>query len=47
MTNANSETVLAVKRSFYVDDMMHAIKSVDDAVKLINELTEVMESGGF
>ena len=47
MTNASSKTVLALKRSFYVDDMLHFVKSGDDAVKLINELTELLESGRF
>ena len=45
--NASLETVLAVKRSFCVDDMLHSVKSVDGAVKLITELTELLESGGF
>ena len=31
ITNASPETILAVKRSFYVDDMLHSVKSVDDA----------------
>ena len=47
MTNASSETVLDMKIDFYVDDMLHSVKSVDDAVKSINELSELLESGGF
>ena len=27
--------------------MLHSVKSVDDAVKLINELTELLELSGF
>ena len=47
LTHASSETLLTVKENFYVDDLLKSVKNSSDALKLISELTELLESGGF
>jgi len=46
-TNASPETVATVKQNFYVDDMLKSVKTVDDAAKLVDELTNLLVSCGF
>ena len=47
LTHASSETLLTVKENFFVDDLLKSVKNSSDALKLISELTELLESGGF
>ena len=41
------ETIQTVQKNFYVDDLLKSVHSVEDAKKLVKELTELLKLGGF
>ena len=43
----NAETVKAVHKNFYVDDLLKSLKTVENAKKLYEQLTQMLASGGF
>ena len=48
--NANdfsNETVLAVEKNFYVDDLLKSTDTATSAVKLVSELMSLLQRGGF
>ncbi|XP_077971393.1 uncharacterized protein LOC120335312 [Styela clava] len=47
LTNADLETIQTVQRSFFVDDGVKSKRTVDETLQLINQLIELLASGGF
>jgi transposase InsO family protein len=43
----SKDTLTTVLRNFYVDDCLKSVGSVQDAVKLVNELRKMLLEGGF
>ena len=43
----SSETYLSVLKNFYVDDLLKAVHSDKEAIKLANELVVMLKRGGF
>ena len=43
----SDETVSTVKNNFYVDDCLKSVKTCDQAINLVDELTQLMSKGGF
>ena len=41
------EVIQTVFKSFYVDDLLKSVKSVETAKRLVNELTDLLKLGGF
>nr|XP_039264536.1 uncharacterized protein LOC120340360 [Styela clava] len=47
LTNADLETIQTVRRSFFVDDGVKSKRTVNETLQLINQLIELLASGGF
>ena len=45
--NFAAEIVSSVKRNFYVDDCLKSVKSDEDAIRQVRDLTELLKKGGF
>jgi len=43
----SSETIGAILRDFYVDDLLKSFKTSGDAVQITKELQELLAKGGF
>ena len=43
----SEDEVKTVKRNFYVDDCLKSVKSVENAVKVVDQLREILSKGGF
>lgn len=43
----SKNVVRTVKRNFYVDDCLKSVKSVEDAVEIVDRLREILSKGGF
>ena len=43
----DSETIETVYRNFYMDDALKSVESEDKAIRLANQLRELMSRGGF
>ena len=43
----SEEVVKTVKRNFYVDDCLKSVKSVGNAVEVVDQLREILSKGGF
>jgi hypothetical protein len=43
----DAETTKAIDRNFYVDDLLKSTETVTDAKKLVREITELLQKGGF
>jgi len=43
----NKDIVSTVDKNFYVDDCLKSVKSTDEAVTLVSQLTEMLLKGGF
>ena len=41
------DVVNTVKRNFYVDDCLKSVRSVENAVEVVNQLREILSRGGF
>ena len=46
-TQFSDSAISALKRSFYVDDMLKSVASVAEGVQLHQEMTELLKRGGF
>ena len=43
----SEDVVRTVKRKFYVDDCLKSVKSVENAVEVVDQLREILSKGGF
>jgi len=43
----SENVVRTVKRNFYVDDCLKSVKSVENAVEVVDRLREILSKGGF
>ena len=43
----DNEVIQAVRRSFYVDDLLKAVKDADEAIMMQKQLTDLLARGGF
>ena len=43
----SEDVVKTVKRNFYVDDCLKSVKSVENAVEVVDQLREILSKGGF
>jgi len=43
----SEDVVKTVKRNFYVDDCLESVKSVENAVEVVDQLREILSKGGF
>ena len=41
------ETIKTIERNFYVDDLLKSVPSAKQGIELANQLTDVLEKGGF
>ena len=41
------DAINAVKRNFYMDDLLASKQSSDEAIGLVKDLTEILATGGF
>ena len=41
------DIVEAVNKNFYVDDFLKSVPSVDDAVRIVNDVSKLLQAGGF
>ena len=46
-TKFSDTAVATLRRSFYVDDMLKSVASVEEGVQLHKEMTELLKRGGF
>eukprot|EP00112_Aurelia_sp_Birch-Aquarium-sp1_P000444 Seg1042.3 transcript_id=Seg1042.3/GoldUCD/mRNA.D3Y31 product="hypothetical protein" protein_id=Seg1042.3/GoldUCD/D3Y31 len=43
----DDEVIQAVRRNFYVDDLLKAVKDADEAIKMQKQLADLLARGGF
>ena len=43
----DADIVEAVNKNFYVDDFLKSVPSVDDAVRIVNDASKLLQAGGF
>ena len=43
----DNEVIQAVRRNFYVDDLLKAVKDADEAIMMQKQLTDLLARGGF
>ena len=46
-TRYSDQAIDVLRRSFYVDDMLKSVSTVDEAVSLVKEMQDLLKQGGF